>query len=68
MALRRWGQLLPRVPAGDVLVFGRGATDAARDVGVAMERLDRRLSQWPVAGVLFLVLTAVLVGTMLVGH
>ena len=27
---------------------------------VAMERLDRRLSQWPVAGVLFLVLTAVL--------
>jgi multicomponent Na+:H+ antiporter subunit A len=68
VGLWRWGQLLPRVPAGDVLVFGKGATDVARDVGTAMEGLDRRLCQWPVAGVLFLVLTAVLVGTMLVGH
>jgi multicomponent Na+:H+ antiporter subunit A len=68
VGLWRWGELLPRVPAGDVLVFAKGATDVARNIGVAMERLDRRLSQWPVAGVLFLVLTAVLVGTMLVGH
>jgi formate hydrogenlyase subunit 3/multisubunit Na+/H+ antiporter MnhD subunit len=68
IGLWRWGELLPRVPAGDVLVFAKGATDVARNTGVAMERLDRRLSQWPVAGVLFLVLTAVLVGTMLVGH
>jgi multicomponent Na+:H+ antiporter subunit A len=68
LALRRWGDLLPRVPAGDVLVFGSGATEVARDVRVAMERLDKRLSQWPVAGVLFLALTAVLVGTMLAGR
>ncbi len=68
VGLWRWGPRLPRVPAGDVLVFGNAAIDVARDVGAAMERLDRRLSQWPVAGVLFLVLTAVLVATMLVGH
>ena len=57
-----------RTRAEHALVFGKGATDVARDVGTAMEGLDRRLCQWPVAGVLFLVLTAVLVGTMLVGH
>lgn len=68
VGLWRWGPRLPRVPAGDVLVFGKGATEVGRDVGVAMEDIDRRLCQWPVAGVLFLVLTAVLVGTMLVGH
>jgi multicomponent Na+:H+ antiporter subunit A len=68
IALRRWGYLLPRVPEGDVLVLGESATGAARSVGAAMENIDRHLRQWPVAGVLFLLLAIVFVGTILAGR
>jgi formate hydrogenlyase subunit 3/multisubunit Na+/H+ antiporter MnhD subunit len=68
VGLRRWGNLLPRVPAGDVLVFGERAVPAARNLSAAMERLDGCLREWPVAGVLFLVITIILVGTLFTGH
>ena len=67
IGLRRWVHLLPRIPAGDVLVLGNGATRAARGVGAAIEGIDRPLRQWPVAGLLFMVLTIVLAATMLAG-
>jgi hypothetical protein len=59
---------LPRIPAGDVLVCAERAKPAARDLAAAMEGLDRRLREWPVAGVLFVALTMVLIGTLFVGH
>jgi multicomponent Na+:H+ antiporter subunit A len=68
LGLRRWERLVPRVPAGDVVVLGNGAMSAVRNVGAAMERLDARLSQWPVAGVLIVALTLILVATMRGGH
>ena len=68
VGLWRWGPPLPRVPEGDVLVLGDRAKRATRDFGAAMERIDRCLSQWPVTGVLFLVLAIVLFGTMFVGR
>ncbi len=67
VGLRRWGHLLPRIPAGDVLVLGGGAMRAARGVGTAIEGIDRPLRQWPVAGLLFMALTIVLAATMLAG-
>jgi hypothetical protein len=68
VALRRWKSLLPRIPPGDMLVFGERAMPAVSAFGAAMEGFDLRLRQWPVAGVLFLVLTIVLVGAMLAGR
>ncbi len=65
IALRRWGYLLPRVPAGDVLVWGNDPTRAVYRLGTAMEGIDTSLRQWPVAGLLLLVLTVVLAATML---
>jgi hypothetical protein len=40
----------------------------ARTPGLALERLDRVLRQWPVAGLLLLALVLALVATMLIGH
>jgi formate hydrogenlyase subunit 3/multisubunit Na+/H+ antiporter MnhD subunit len=68
VGLRRWEDLLPRVPAGDVLVLFKGAADVTENFGAAMEGIDRRLRQWSVAGVLFLILTVLLAGTMLIRH
>ena len=68
IALRRWGYLLPRVPAGDVLVWGNGPTRAVYRLGTAMEGIDTSLRQWPVAGLLLLILTVVLAAMMLVAR
>jgi multicomponent Na+:H+ antiporter subunit A len=67
IGLRRWGHLLPRIPAGDVLVLGGEAMRTARGVGAAIERVDRPLRQWPVAGLLLMLLTVVLAATMFAG-
>ena len=68
VGLRRWWHLLPRIPAGDVLVFGKPAARAADHVGAAMESIDWHLRQWPVAGVVLLVVTIILAGTVLAGR
>jgi multicomponent Na+:H+ antiporter subunit A len=67
VGLRRYERRLPRIPAGDVLIFAERAAPAARDLAGAMEAVDNRLKEWPVAGVLFLAVTIVLVGTLLAG-
>jgi multicomponent Na+:H+ antiporter subunit A len=68
VALLRWQHLLPRVPAGDVLALGEGAAGTVQNCGVAMEAIDRGLSRWPIAGVVLLMLTVLLFGTMLAGR
>ncbi len=64
--LQRWRCLLPRIPKGDVLAMDGIAACVARNSGAATERIEGYLRQWPVVGVLFLALTAILAGTMLV--
>jgi formate hydrogenlyase subunit 3/multisubunit Na+/H+ antiporter MnhD subunit len=66
--LWRWGHVLPAVPAGDVLTASNSALRAARHLSAAMETIDEYLRRWPVAGVLFLALTAALAITMLAGR
>jgi hypothetical protein len=68
VGLWRCANWIPRIPAGDMLVFAERATPAARDLAAAMEGLDRRLREWPVAGVLFVALTIVLIGTLFADH
>src|SRR5215468_1255352 len=50
LALWRWGEALPRIPAGDLLETDAGAVRAMRGLGAAVERTDKFLRQWPVAG------------------
>jgi hypothetical protein len=66
--LWRWGDLLPSIPAGDVLAADKAAARVAQKVGAGMERIDWYLRRWPVAGVVFLLLTIVLAGTMFAGR
>ncbi len=67
-ALHRWGRLLPSIPAGDVLAAGGSVAGMGRKLAAGMERIDWHLRQWPVAGMLFLILTVTLVATMLAGR
>jgi hypothetical protein len=64
--LRRWGDRLPEVPEGDVLVFVERAAHAGPALGAPLARAEIVLQRWPVAGVallaLMLVLAVVLVG------
>jgi hypothetical protein len=54
--LARWGERLPRVPEGDLVVAMDGAGRASVAVGAQLERAERWLQQWPVAGVALLAL------------
>jgi len=65
-ALHRWARgRLPRVPEGDIAVVIDGAVRAAPGAGMAFERGDEWLRQWPVA-VLGLVTLGVAFGIALV--
>ncbi len=68
IALRRWEHLLPRIPEGDVLAADEFAVRGTLNLGAAMERIERYLRQWPVAGMLFLALTVILAGILLTGR
>ncbi len=67
LGLRRWGERLPKVPEGDLVVLFSNAGRVAAALGDALERADGWLRRWPVAGVLLLVLALVLWGAMLAG-
>ena len=67
VGLRRWGDNLPRIPEGDVVVVAYDAVGIARASGDAMERLDVLLRQWPVAGLTLLALAILMGAVMLAG-
>jgi formate hydrogenlyase subunit 3/multisubunit Na+/H+ antiporter MnhD subunit len=66
--MQRFGHILPRIPAGDVLAVGMTAVRATRNLSAAVERIEGHLRQWPVVGVVFLALTIILAGTLLAGR
>lgn len=63
--LQRLGARLPRVPEGDVLALGTRAARAGRAAADVLERVDRRLREWPVAGLSLLALAVALFAAML---
>jgi hypothetical protein len=65
--LQRRPPSVPRVPPGDMLTLAMRATPAARRLAAAAVRIDDRLLQWPVAGVLLVALTVVLAAALLSG-
>jgi formate hydrogenlyase subunit 3/multisubunit Na+/H+ antiporter MnhD subunit len=62
--LWRWGDHLPRLPAGDVVVVGEAAMSQTATLGGVVERADGRLQRWPVASVSLLVLVIILGAAM----
>jgi multicomponent Na+:H+ antiporter subunit A len=60
LALWRWGDLLPRIPAGDLLAADKGLVRLADVSGAALERIDRHLREWPIATTLLVGLAVLL--------
>ncbi len=56
LALWRWGERLPRVPPGDILVVVAPVARLISALGAVVETLDRRLRDWSSAGVALLIL------------
>jgi len=65
VGLWHWGDRLPRVPEGDVVVAGEAAMRGAAAWSEALERADGLLRQWPMAGLSLLTLAIVLGVAML---
>lgn len=65
LALRPLEHRLPRIPEGDILALEPRIAHAATAAADAMERLDTRLRQWLVTGVMFLVITTLLAALMI---
>jgi hypothetical protein len=68
LALWRWGRLLPRIPAGDLLAADKGLVRLAGVSGAAMEKIDEHLREWPVASALLLGLAIILSLSTFVGR
>ena len=66
LGLKGLGWPLPRVPAGDSIVFFEAAFRRILALGPAFETFDARLRQWPAAGVsLLLIVLALFAATVL---
>jgi formate hydrogenlyase subunit 3/multisubunit Na+/H+ antiporter MnhD subunit len=64
IALSRSGMSLPHVPVGDTVVLYERAFRRLLALGPQLETLDRRLRQWPVAGIsLLLIVLSLLTAT-----
>jgi formate hydrogenlyase subunit 3/multisubunit Na+/H+ antiporter MnhD subunit len=67
LALRRWENRLPPVPAGDIVGAAERAFRGSYAVGAALERVDGQLRQWPAAGLSLLAIAVVLGAATLFG-
>ncbi|MGH6820209.1 MAG: hypothetical protein ACREDU_05030 [Methylocella sp.] len=63
-----WGNRLPRVPEGDIVVAEEAAFRASYGIGAAFERTDTRLRQWPAAALSLLAIAIVLGAASFSGH
>jgi len=63
-----WGNRLPRIAEGDIVVGQEAAFRASYVFGAALERTDARLRQWPAAGLSLLAVAIVLTAAMRSGH
>jgi formate hydrogenlyase subunit 3/multisubunit Na+/H+ antiporter MnhD subunit len=67
LALRRWENRLPHVPAGDIVGAAERIFRAGYVVGAVLERADGRLRQWPAAGLSLLAIAVMLGAAALFG-
>lgn len=67
-ALWRYGERLPRVPEGDIVVAGEAALGKTVACVAVIERADDWLRQWPVASLSLLTVTILLAVALLAWH
>lgn len=67
-ALQRYGNRLPDVPPGDILVLGESSIPAVQGWSDRFERAEAFMRRWPVAGVMLLSLAIVFGAAMLTGR
>ena len=67
LGLRRFGDRLPQVPEGDIVVIGERAARAAPALGEPLARAEGVLQRWPVAGIALLALMVIL-GAAILGN
>jgi formate hydrogenlyase subunit 3/multisubunit Na+/H+ antiporter MnhD subunit len=67
LALRPFGDRLPRLPAGDVVVAGEAAVRASTALGPAFARADGEIRRWPAAA-LSLLGVAIAVGAAMLAR
>ena len=68
LGLRHWGDRLPRVPEGDIVMAGEAAFRASYVVGAALERVDIQLRQWPAASLALVMLVVAIGAATLLGR
>ena len=68
VGLRRFGDRLPQVPEGDIVVLVLRAARAAPAWGEPLARAEGILQRWPVAGIALLALMVVLGAVLLAGR
>ncbi len=59
---------LPRIPEGDVIAMGGGIARAATECGAVLERADGVVRQWPISGLLLLLVAMSLGLAMFLAH
>jgi multicomponent Na+:H+ antiporter subunit A len=67
IGLRRWAQVLPDIPEGDIVVAGEAAARASVAWGAVLEHADTVLRRWPVACLSLLIVAIILGALMLAG-
>jgi hypothetical protein len=68
LGLAPWGDRLPRVPEGDVVVVLDCAARTSVSWGASVQRADGVLRRWPVTGLSLLALALPSGAVMLAGH
>ncbi len=63
-----WGNRLPRLAEGDIIVAWEAAFRASYAFGAKLERIDARLRQWPAAALSLLAIAVVLGAAMFAGR
>ncbi|HEY8333072.1 MAG TPA: complex I subunit 5 family protein, partial [Tardiphaga sp.] len=66
-ALRGYADRLPRIPEGDAVVLAEALLPSLRRLMDGLERIDGMLRQWPVAGLLLLVIVIALGAALQLG-
>jgi len=67
-ALRGYTERLPRIPEGDTVVLAEALLPRLQRLLNRLDRLDELLRQWPVAGLLLLVITIALGAALQLGQ
>ena len=67
-ALRGYTERLPRIPEGDMVVLAEALLPRLQRLLNRLDRLDELLRQWPVAGLLLLVITIALGAALQLGQ